>query len=690
MNGSAFFSRRLSLVARHLSSEGRRLFLWAPVLLGCGIGVYFALPAEPPAYAGALPFLPLIAAAWRFKRGNAWLPCLILALPALGFMAAQARTAAVAQPLLHEKLTYRDVTGHISGVMETEQGTKLMLTRLHVEGLPAEATPRVARITFRKRQDVRIGDDIAVKATLLPLPSPAAPGSFDFGRYFYFAGLGAVGYATGHIEMRHRAEIAPWQEKLDGIRLKLSQDLRERIPGAGGAVAAALTMGDMSAIPKDANDAMRDAGLSHILSISGLHLSLAAGIFFFAVRLMLALVAPVAPTLPVKKIAAFAALVSALAYLLLAGSPVPAVRSFVMVAFVLAAVLIDRRGLSLVALAWAAFGILLFEPDSMLGASFQMSFMATLSIVSLYERHGRRLRYKGGWIRRLLWMLLATMLTSLAATVATAPFIIFHFNRFQPWGLLANVAVGPLTTFLIMPGVVLALLLWPFGWEAPGVWLMRYGIEGMLGVARAVSSLPYAAIPLPPPSISGLLAAVTGLLWLMLWQARWRFFGVPVIVLGMATLLLHHTPDIYLSGDARQLAIRGENGQWRMIKGSARGFTVQNWLRSAGQEGAPAPPARKEPLAGMECEKTYCRYHRDGHSLLLMTDWRYAKELCRDTGLNAVIATFYLRDDECARLPVRIDRHSAEVSGAHALTLRHDAIRMDTVAERQGKRPWVP
>ena len=160
--------------------------------------------------------------------------------------------------------------------------------------------------------------------------------------------------------------------------------------GTSGAVAAALNTGDRSAIPKELVEAMRDSGLAHLLAISGLHMGLVAATLFFGLRAFLAMSELLALRYPIKKWAAAVALAGAFGYLLLTGATIPTKSAFLMAGLVLLAVLLDRTAISLRLVAWAAAAILLITPESLLSASFQMSFAAVVALVAVYE-HGQRL-----------------------------------------------------------------------------------------------------------------------------------------------------------------------------------------------------------------------------------------------------------------------------------------------------------
>ena len=673
------------------AAERHRLILWSPAALMLGIAAYFELQNEPSIFLGpallmaAACFL-LITFRYRMKL-LAW-PLLLIAL---GFAVAQFRAHIVMTPLLSSELDNVAVEGTVNEIDPVEKRIKLVLSQPSIEGiLPAE-TPHRLRVSFREQDldgiDLRIGSRVQLNAMLFPLPQPVMPGSYDFARHFYFRSIGGNGYALYPPEIlgNPQASAAEW---FSNLRHDIGNDMRAHMTGATGAVAAAMTVGETGPIPDNVKDTLRDAGLAHMLAIAGLHLGIVAGIVFFNIRLLLSLYPPLALRINARKVAAVIALISAGIYLMLAGAPIPAERAFIMVAFLFLAVLLDRRGITLRTLALAACFILLAFPEAMFGASFQLSFAATLAIVAFYERFGHNF-FKG---RRSWWSVAAHEImgiafTSLTATLATAPFILYNFNRFAAFGLIANMIVVPLATFIIMPGIVLSLLLMPLGLQTVGYAPLAFGIDLMTGMASWVTSLPYASIRLPAPSDVGLIACTFGLLWLCLMTQKWRLLGILPIAAGLATMALHVSPDLLVSADMRQVMARTDDGQYTMLKGSGRGFVAQDWLRSEGQEEFVA--LKK---TGIDCDRVWCDYTHNGHRVLVLKkpeDENVLKQLCAEKA-DILIAWDYLTRQNCPAPLLLIGRGEAEQYGAHALWLAPEGVRVIRAQERKDNRLWHP
>ena len=210
-----------------------------------------------------------------------------------------------------------------------------------------------------------------------------------------------------------------------------------------------------------------------------------------------------------------------------------------MMAVMLAAILIDRRALTLRNVALSALIILVVEPESIVSASFQMSFAATLALVAMFEAASARAAKEPaiatnshGVIARLRRSIGGLVLTSLIAGLATAPFAIYHFQRAAPLSLVANLAAMPVVGIVVMPMAFLAVVLMPFGLESLPLAVMAYGLDWMRFVAETTArwSEGWGSMPMAPAG--ALLLVVAGLLWMSLWRERWRFAGIVPIVAG--------------------------------------------------------------------------------------------------------------------------------------------------------------
>ncbi|MBP5855472.1 ComEC/Rec2 family competence protein [Marivibrio halodurans] len=698
-------------IERALTAERERWALWAPVAFGAGIAVYFALPLEPPPWSGAA--IAGIAGAGLLAIRGGRSAILVLLLSAvlcagLGFLRVGLETQRVAAPTLHRDAGVTRIAGTVTAVEAFADGPRVVLNRIDYRWRAPDPAPETVRIRLSAGDSVRIGERIELLAILRAPPRPAYPGAYDFARRAWFEGLGAVGFALGGSEpvvgaggmddlgggLRARAFV-------DARRQEITRAIRDGLAGEAGAVAAALITGDRSGLSEEAVEAMRRSGLAHLLAISGLHIGLAAGIVFVGLRALLAMHEGTALRRPIKKWAAAAALVAAFVYLLLAGATVPTQRAFLMTGLVLIAVMLDRKAISLRLVAIAAAVVLLLAPQSVLGASFQLSFAAVTALVAVYEG-GRPLAREEGegdadrtarWMRRIVRYLLLIVATTLIAGAATAPFALHHFGRMANYGVIGNLLAIPLMAWMVMPAGVLAMLAMPFGLEAWPLAAMGQGIEWILAIARFVAALPGASIQVAAsPAWAAALIAGGGL-WAALWRGRWRFWGALPLACGMLLPLLADQPHLIVSGTGRQIAVTGPDGGFWLQHPRRESFATGVWSERTGRAVAggwetlltgagPGPPLACGPLG--------CHYRWGDRVVAISYDPRTLAEDCRhaDVVVSTVAPPRALREGLCRDRRL-IDPAALARQGTHALILRDDrppAVR--TVEAARGARPW--
>ncbi|BBK32021.1 competence protein ComEC [Allostella humosa] len=673
-----------------LHGDSDRWPLWLPVAIGCGIAGYFALAEEPAGWLGAAVLAILVAAAFVL-RARPVVRGVLLALAAIaaGFAAIQVSAWTADAPRIERRLPATTVEARIEHAGPRESGMRMVVQPLRIDGWTGPL-PRRLRITVPARMGdpgLAPGRRVVLRAVLLPLPAPAVPDAFDFQRQAYFQGLGGLGYATTAPRLVE-GEAAGAADAIAGLRHTMTQRIQAAIGGAAGAVAAALVTGERTAIPETVNVAMRDTGLAHLLSISGLHISLVAGIVFLALRTLMAAVPGLALYWPVKKWAALGAILASLFYLLLSGSEVPTQRSFLMSAIVFAAMLVDREAISLRLVAWAAAAILLLVPEAMVGASFQMSFAAVLALVAAYEAGRpriRALRADLGPSGRVFLYVGLLCFTTVIATAATTPFALYHFNRFAAYAMPANLIAVPLTSFWVMPWAVVAVLAMPFGLEAWPLAAMGWGVELILVAAAWIAAWPGAAWTVPAMPVASLALCTLGGLWLCLWRHAMRLAGLVPILLGLLGIGWYQPPDVLVDGDARAVAVRGPGGYW-IFETRAAEIVVDTWLRRAAGDRLPWPEAAGSPHLLPQCDQRLCRFRSQGQRVVVARRRDGLTEACRSA--EVVIALVPMRWD-CGRGVVAIDRRDLEREGAHAIRLGGGKAQVETVAAARGRRPWT-
>lgn len=673
-----------AVLAALAAAERPRLVLWLPVAMAAGVGGYFALHSEPPLWVGAAALACGVALAVALRRFAAARAAAIgLAAAALGFAAAQVRTATLPPPLDPPRGAVT-LEGTVAAVDLLPEGRRIRLTEVRL-GAAAPVLARDVRLRLARADDTPLlpGDRVRLRAFLRAPAAPAAPGAVDFARLAFFDRLGAVGFALGPVAVIGTAEAGGVAAALGRLRHGVIARILAVVPGTEGAVAAALLTGQRAAIPAEELARIRDSGLAHLLAVSGLHVGIVAALVFLLVRLVFGFWPWALLHLPVKKIAAVAAVLGGLGYMLLTGSQVPMQRAMAMAALFALAVLVDRTGVGLHALALAGCVVLLLQPEALLGPSFQMSFAAVLGLLAAWER------VRGGWLSppghrslaaRAGYGLLALAFTTLVASAATAPFAAFHFQRVQLYGIAANAIAVPLTSLWVMPWGMAALALMPFGLEALALEPMALGIRGVLAVAREVASWPGAAPRLPAMPGWGVVLCGLGLCWLCLWRTGLRLLGVLPLALGLASPWLVRPPEVLVSADARLIAIRAEGAlHLQRLPGANRSVAAIWQERAGGLPLRPLPP-EGHPAAGITCRPGACAI--GSHAVLLRGDPPTA--WC---GRVAVVIAAEPVRGRCPGSAV-VDRFAVWRDGAHAVWLG-ERPRILTDRAVRGDRPWV-
>ena len=647
-------------------------FLVAPLFVGTGAIAYFAAGYEPSWVSLVSCLLILIALRLTFSNARALAVILNAAtLTAVGAVAGKVETARHQQIMLGEALS-TTVEGVVRYAERSSSGLRLEMDVVSTKDPVLKFAPTGARVSVRgKQEQIRAGDYISARMHLTPPSGPVRPGGYDFAMQAWFDDIGATGYVTGTVmvDSQHR-QLLPI-ERLERLRQAIAARIRTRLSGDEAEVSAALVAGVQGGISKDTAEAMRISGLSHILSISGLHMALVAGLFLYGLRYGFALVPMWAQKYPVKKIASVAALAACFFYLALSGAGVATLRSFIMIAVMLVAVMIDRPALTMRNLMIAALIILLVTPHEIMGPSFQMSFAATAALVAAYQAWGawqreRRHLPERGIAARVshatMTAMVATAATSAIAGLATALYAAWHFHRLAPFGLLANLLATIPVSLLIMPFGVLSVLLMPFGLDGWAIDVMGKGVGVMLAIARWVAEItPETASG--AVSQSAFLIGSAGLCLLLLLQTRMRLIGLIPMAAAIIIQLQYQPADILASEDGKLVAISDGTDALAVNQRKPNQFTAGVWQKAAAATKLIPPQMagaqNASQINGFQCEGILCHANLEQGARILWLG--YPAETVQ-------IGKHSLLDPETQAIPAT---DQADIAAFTALANRH-------------------
>ena len=679
--------------------DGRRFFLWIPVAAMGGVALNLSADREPVLWLPAL--LTAICAGLAFVcRARPLALGIWVALAALcaGFLSMGLRTARVETPMLDHVRTVA-VQGFVEEVDIRRSGGRFILRVVDAGKLPSALVPRRVRLTTRATPDFAAGDYVELTARLWPPPRAALPGGYDFSRDAYFEGIGAVGTALGAISVLPPPATASWRERffaaIDRTRNRLAVRVDAIIGGDEGAIAAAMVTGKRDFLSNDAKDLIREAGIFHIITISGLQMTLVAGIFFVIARRLLALSPTLALNYPIKKWAAGVAMLGSVLYDLGTGSRVGTERALIMTLIVLGAVILDRRALSMRNLALAVLAIIVIEPDAILGVSFQLSFAAVAALVAVMEARlaavdrspdpfppprgqtDRRGVLASHFVDKPLRLLLAAF----CATCATASFMAYHFHDLSPYVLIGN----PLTLTIIecfaVPGALIGAVLYPLGLDAP-VWLyVGLGIKLILAIARFIAAAPGSTVHVRAFAPYALIFLSLAVMSAVLWRSiLFRATAIPLLALGLIGACNGPRYDAVIASSGDLVAVRDTNGRLQIVGKSFNAFTAEQWLTADGDERDPA--ATRDSRA---------RCDRDGCIAALPHG-----------GLLSVVTAVAAFEEDCVRAAVLVsalaapadcqaqvfDREKLAATGAVGLTWNGSRYLVATDRSVLEDRPW--
>lgn len=668
---------------------------WLAVALATGIAAWFALPG-PGWWVAAMASGLIVAlgalALWRGVEGrsNLTLACVGAGLlVAFGVALIWTRSELAGAPPIARPGSMV-VTGAVLERIEQPADERVRLVLATREQTGRAIKVRVNVPLESDDPALREGAVVRLKARLMPPAPPMLPGGYDFARAAWFEGYAATGSAQGPVQVLRPAASQPL---LAPLQRRLSEHVRSQLGGSPGAIAAAFASGDRGSISAADEEALRDAGLTHMLSISGLHVSaVIAGAYFLAITLL-----ALWPWLTLRvRLPLAAAAVGALAgigYTLLTGAEVPTVRSCVGAVLVLGALALGREPLSLRMLAVGAAFVLLLWPESLAGPSFELSFAAVMAIIALHASAPVRAFLaprEEGWLTRIGRHAATLLLTGLVIEIALMPIVLFHFHRAGIYGAFANVVAIPLVTFGSMPLIALALLLDLVGLGAPVWWLAGKSLELLLWIAHLAAAQPGAVRLMPQMGWGTFALFIAGGLWLALWRGKARLWGLAAAALAIGLLLATPAPDLLIAGDGRNVGIATAEGRLLLLHDSRSEFTRDNFKELAGVE---AEPVALAEWPGADCNADFCAVtlRRAGR------DWRLLLSRSRYLVDAGVLAAACARADivvserwlprTCLPKRLKADGRMLARTGGLSVVLA-DPLRVETVASSQGEHGW--
>ena len=713
-------------VSFQVEIDERRLFLWVPILMGAGAILYLSADREA-SFGFSTALFALVAAIAFVVRSHALAFRFAIAIAAVcgGMFFGALRNARVEAPVL-DRIRILKLSGFVEEIDFRREGARFVLRVVSAEGLAPAETPYRVRLTTRRTPEINAGAFVTMNARLVPPAKAALPGGYEFARDAWFARIGGVGNALGRIDTAEAPEAAPLKLRfyagVDRARNALARRVENIIGGPAGAVGAAMVTGKRDFLDDPTRDVIREAGIFHIITIAGVQMTLVAGIFFIGFRRLLALSRTLALNYPIKKWAAVLAMAGAILYDISTGSRVGTERALYMTLIVLAAVLFERQAISMRNLAFATLAIIVFEPEALLGASFQLSFAAVAALLSAWE--ARLSAYAKLWRRdddmlaqlrvdkkdRMLVFFDKTrhgpgnmLFSTVCATGATMSFMAYNFHEISPWVLIGNPLTLTIIEVFAVPGALVGALLYPLGLDA---WVWQYiglGIKFILWAAAWIAAMPGATIHLREFAPWAIIFLALAVLNAVVWRTwTFRLIAFPMLAIGIYGATTGPRFDVAIAPTGEAVAVRLKSGELGVIGRRPSPFVSEQWLR-ADADGRPARMAvaamtgnkRAETLASFaptngdtstpRCDATGCIATLiDGRVLALVFE---APAFAEDCARADIIVSSIIAPVGCGA-EIVIDRARLDDAGAMTLRLDDDVIHVRRARGVDEDRPW--
>lgn len=581
-------------------------FPYIPVLMAIGIGGYFSLPLEPVwtmtmRVVFAIVMGCLVMLWWcrhhhfqshqRFVWSYGTIHSILYMT--IGFGIAMLHTHQLGTFFLKAPLKDVMIQGTIQEI-ENQAHNKKRYTLNQITWPMADVyqgdEKKIHKIRLKGASvaHASIGSRLQCLVSLLPISNPVSPYGHHFKRDYYFKGIGATGVLKECVIVKQ----AP--PSFGHFRYHLTNQFRSHMAHPYGDIAAALITGDRSGIDPTVRQHFTDAGIAHVLAISGLHMGLLAGLIFFFLRrvvCVLHLSRSISETTPIRSIAAVLTLGAMWLYLMISGYGYPAIRSFIMTALVMMGMIIARDPVSMRSLALAAITLLILFPESLLSISFELSFAAVAALVAAYELKGHQ--WIASWREHFAYHFLAKvglyfltiMLTTIIATLATTPLSMAIFNKLTLQAIIGNCLTLPLIAFWIMPMAILSVIvsMMPMDFLMQGTfWLFERGIALLVFCATWVSSLPGASILVPSPAPWFFpIFALGGCILCIGPYSKLRWAGGGMVLISFTAFFIKTVPVGYISGNRMVMAFY-DPPYFRVSNRHQGQFYIDQWRQHLG------------------------------------------------------------------------------------------------------------
>ena len=604
-----------------LDNQYQNLFLYVPFLMAGGAALYFSLPYEPDLIFAPILLLLLGTAIFIRRIPNMLRGALIFIF---GFCYALVFSNLMDTPKLKNNKYNIDVVGVVENIDFTDDKPRIYLS---IDGNDIGMGDKHAnvRVSVSDTNLPQIGDTVQANVALFKPAAASAPETFDYARWAYFNKLTATGYAN-ELKVVENAKQQNINTLRNAIHIRANSFLVDT-----------LVLGYKNAVPRDDAPIWTASGIGHVWSISGFHMTLVGGWAFLIFYFLFRATPYITRRIPARIPAMGCAWLLLLGYLFLSGIDVATIRAFLMTTFIFLAFACGRSAISLRNIALAFCFIFLINPHYVMQAGFQLSFAAVFGLVWVYSDIKPKMPQN-----KLLKIIYASVITSVVATIFTAPFVAIHFGAIPIYSLIGNFVLLPIFSFAIMPLVLIGAA---FG-AAPAIEVAHRLYDFSLGLAGCITNLPWSTVNVPHVSNVATVCFIAGFVALVLVRSikikiNYILFGLFCMV-GVGIVYMTPRPIFYATYDNELVAFVGDDGKLEFNKSRASNhyFTFNTWKQING-ESVDTPNRRRKHNKGIY------RYHDIVYVQKFMPLMRNIKSLCDDESVKYIVSYFDIKSSYC-------------------------------------------
>lgn len=609
-------------------SQYKNAFLWVPFIMAFGGGVYFSLDTEPTFHFPIIITLLLIGIIYKYKN----IIVRAIALFLFGFFYSLCFTQIINTPQIKDSFGFVNISGVVKDIDYTTKSTHVLLQTENYIDKPVNI-----RLSISDDNETPMPGDIIVGNAMIFHPSPRyAPSSFDFSRHAYFSNLSGTGFFQDYKIIQHNNQL----------------NIRQFIHNKSNSVLTdALVLGYKKVIPEDESNVWKSVGIGHVWSISGFHMTLVGGWLFALFYLLFRCFPYVTKRIPAKYPAIICAWIGLLFYLFISGISVATIRAFLMTTIIFIATISGRNILSLRNAALVFLIIFLFNPFYVMNAGFQLSFAAIFGLLWFFQdtKYIKRNR-----INKFFHYLYISCMTALIATIFTMPFIIAHFGYIPIYGIIGNIVILPIFSFIIMPLIMIGTICAVFGnyfFNNLADYVYHFALE----IAQNISVLPHANISMPFLSNSILILYIIGFLFLIFTvkpdskNILIKHINYVLCFGFMLIASLAYTtttkPLFYATPDHDLVAFNVDNKlQFNKSKSSKHFFAFDSWYKMNNEI---KPDKNKK----YKCNHGLCFYSAEKWNLVYMKDFttimNNLEKICDDKDIDFIVSPFEINSEKC-------------------------------------------